>query len=403
MLILERDLNGASMSTQTIYQRLKNDDAKWRYVGVEEGRGKKTGGATGPFYIRRNAQWYRLSADVFSQAQTERDAIVDGKVVVADGRVTLKTAIEKFLELKKRKNPSTISKYTFILNEFLAKTRAKYVDEFTDKEDGQRIFDSFVTSLEKDGAAPKTIENKVNAVVFMLKEAGIDRPSRMAKDLLPTIEEEVAEPYSQGDLKKIFAVIDDKRDYTAFMFFLVTACREQEVAFAQWNDLKVIGGKPHFRVQAKPEAGFTPKNHLMRDIQINPELVELLKAHRETVNGSEWLFPNENGEPGQRFLRKFKKICFRAGLNCGKCHTTRMEGRYERHEVEKCCATYNEGCEKHYLHRLRKTRATFWHEHGVSLRTIQHWLGHSDLSTTQKYLGVQDPKETEHVVAKPMF
>jgi len=55
------------------------------------------------------------------------------------------------------------------------------------------------------------------------------------------------------------------------------------------------------------------------------------------------------------------------------------------------------------LHRLRKTRATFWHEHGVSLRTIQVWLGRADLSTTQKYLGIQNPKEPEPVVAKPMF
>lgn len=391
------------MSTQTIYHRLKNDEGKWRYIGVEEGRGRKTGDLTGPFYIRRNAQWYRLSAAAFSQAQTERDAIVDGKVVVANGRITLKTAVEKFLELKKRKNPSTISKYTFILNEFLAKTRAKYVDEFNDKENGQRIFDSYVTSLEKDGAAPKTIENKVNAVVFMLKEAGIHQPSKMAKDFLPTIEEEVAEPYSETDLKKIFAAIDNPQDCTVFKFFLETACREQEVAFARWDDLVRIGGMPHFRVQAKVDAGFTPKNHLKRDIQISEELVKQLTKHRETVNGSEWLFPNENGEPGQRFLRKFKKICFKAGLNCGKCHTTRMEGRYERHEVEKWCATYNEGCEKHYLHRLRKTRATFWHEHGVSLRTIQVWLGHADLSTTQKYLGVQNPAETERVVAKPMF
>ena len=34
-------------------------------------------------------------------------------------------------------------------------------------------------------------------VVFMLREAGINKPFRMVKDLLPTIEEEVPEPYSR--------------------------------------------------------------------------------------------------------------------------------------------------------------------------------------------------------------
>jgi integrase len=235
----------------------------------------------------------------------------------------------------------------------------------------------------------------------MLCEAGVDKPSRLAKDLLPTVEEEIAEPYTEEELKKIFASTEDDREYTAFMFFLITACREKEVAFAQWDDLVMINGMPHYRVQSKE--GFTTKNHKKRDVQINQELVDLLQAHRKTVNDSGWIFPNRDGKPDGHFLRKFKKICFAAGLNCGKCKTTRLEGRYKKQEVEKCCATYSEGCEKHYLHRLRKTRATFWHEHGVSLRTIQEWLGHESLETTEKYLGIQNPKQTERVVGKKMF
>jgi integrase len=386
----------------TISVRTKVKGTGWRYQGIEEKRGVKTSGLNAPFYIRRNKLWHRLSAQTFEAAKTERDEIEAGKVaVITDGRVTLKTAVEQFLEVKKRRNESTIENYTYILNEFLGKSPAKFVDEFNDPKGGRRIFGDFIDTLEKDGAAPKTIENKVMVVVFMLREAGINKPFRMVKDLLPTIEEEVPEPYSEDELKKIFAAIEDDREYASIMFFLVTACREKEVASAQWDDLKIIEGKPHYRVQAK--AGFTPKNHTKRDIQINQELVDLLAAHRKTVNGSEWIFPNRDGQPDGHFLRKFKKIVFKAGLNCGKCKTTRSEGRYTKVDVVKSCATYSEACEKHYLHRLRKTRATFWHEHGVSLRTIQVWLGHADLSTTQKYLGIQNPKETEHVVAKPMF
>jgi integrase len=374
----------------------------WRYQRIEEKRGVKTSSRKAPFYIRRKGNWHTLSAQTFADAQAERDEIEGGKNTVLGGdRTTLKTAVSQFLEMKKRKNESTVQNYTYILNEFLEKTSAKFVDEFNDQKNGRRIFDDFISVLEEGGAAPKTIANKVMVVVFMLREAGVDKPFRMTKDLLPTVEEEVAEPYTEEELKKIFAAIDDDREYTAFMFFLVTACREKEVAFAQWDDLVMIDGTPHFRVQSK--AGFTTKNHKKRDVQINQELVDLLTAHRKTVKGSEWIFPNQDGTPEGHFLRKFKKICFKAGLNCGKCKTTRTEGRYTKVEVEKSCATYSEGCERHYLHRLRKTRATFWHEHGVSLRTIQTWLAHESLETTQKYLGIQKPKETERVVAKPMF
>jgi len=91
---------------------------------------------------------------------------------------------------------STVENYTYILNEFLGKTSAKYVHEFSDPKSGRRIFVDFIDTLDKDGAAPKTIENKVMVVVFMLREARITKPFRMVKDLLPTIEEEVPEPYS---------------------------------------------------------------------------------------------------------------------------------------------------------------------------------------------------------------
>ena len=389
----------------TIYHRIEVKSEETgktykKYQGVEEGRGVKTGHLEGPFYLRRNGGWFRLSGQTFVDAQAERDEVESGKALPTDGRVTLKTAVDQFLEMKKRKNDSTVQNYTYILNEFLSKTSAKFVDEFSDPKNGRRIFGDLIDTLEKDGAAPKTIENKVMVVVFMLREAGVDKPFRMVKDLLPTIEEEVAEPYTESELKKIFDACEDDQ-YTAFMFFLVTACREKEVAFAQWDDLKIIDGKPHYRVQSKE--GFTTKNHTKRDVQINQELVDLLAAQRKAVKGSEWIFPNRDGKPDGHFLRKFKKACYRAELNCGKCACTRSEGRYQKAQVEKSCKDYSEGCEKHYLHRLRKTRATFWHEHGVSLRTIQVWLGHADLSTTQKYLGVQNPKETERVVAKPMF
>jgi len=72
---------------------------------------------------------------------------------------TFSTAVEQFLEVKKRKNESTVENYTYILNEFLGKTSAKYIDEFNYPKSGRRIFGDFIDTLEKDGAAPKTIES----------------------------------------------------------------------------------------------------------------------------------------------------------------------------------------------------------------------------------------------------
>jgi hypothetical protein len=71
------------------------------------------------------------------------------------------------------------------------------------------------------------------------------------------------------------------------------------------------------------------------------------------------------------------------------------EGRYDyRHEVEVTCET-RPACDKHYLHRLRKTAATNWLRSGFDLMKIKNWLGHKSLEVTQIYLDAEmhDPEE----------
>jgi integrase len=242
----------------------------------------------------------------------------------------------------------------------------------------------------------------------MLKHAGVQKPSALVKDLVPVVEEERAEPYDEKDLEKLFDSMEDQKDqedFERYTFSLVTACREKEVSHAQWGDVVMKGTVPHYWVRAQKytkqnnaSGAFSPKNHESRYIPLTKELVDILQSRKKTSK-SDWIFPNENGDPEGHFLRKFKKAAFAAGLNCGKCETTRSEGRYDKVVVKKNCKTYSEGCEKHHLHRLRKTRATFWHKQGIPLRTIQYWLGHKDLTTTQKYLAaiVLDK------INKPMF
>jgi site-specific recombinase XerD len=46
-----------------------------------------------------------------------------------------------------------------------------------------------------------------------------------------------------------------------------------------------------------------------------------------------------------------------------------------------------------HLHRFRDTTATRWLRAGIDVRTVQEWLGHESLATTQKYL--EPSKETE--------
>jgi len=398
-----------------IYNRPKTGASYRPYKRVEERRGVKTGAFEGPFYIRPtnpdgSQPWVRLDAPTFEQAKAERDRKERGEKIAAEtpaNRFSIGDAIAAFIDSKKRKSRATVQNYTAILNEFLDHITVKFIDEITSK-----VLDEYITWLEERGAAPKTIKNKTQVVVFMLKAAGVQKPSAIVKDLVPVVEEEPAEPYHQMELEKLFEFMEeaeDQENFQRYSFFLVTAAREKEVAHAQWKDIVMKGTVPHFVIQAKTytksdgtEGAFSPKNHERREVPLTRELVDVLTARKKTSK-SNWIFPNQNGDPEGHFLRKFKKVAFEAGLNCGKCKTTRQEGRYDKQTVEKTCKTYNEGCEQHYLHRLRKTRASFWHTHQVPLRTIQHYLGHKNLDTTQKYLGIENAEAVIDKINKPMF
>jgi integrase/recombinase XerD len=184
-------------------------------------------------------------------------------------------------------------------------------------------------------------------------------------------------------------------EYLRYLFFVRTGCREQEVQYATWKDLDLKGLRFTVSGDGKSDVAFLPKNHEERQVPLTSELGALLADHKKQAVSDRWVFTNEDGKPDGHFLRKFKMIAKRAGLNCGQCKTTIREGRYDnRHEVERSCGT-RPVCEEHYLHRLRKTAATNWLRSGFDLMKIKTWLGHKSLEVTQIYLDAEmlDPEE----------
>lgn len=82
-------------------------------------------------------------------------------------------------------------------------------------------------------------------------------------------------------------------------------------------------------------------------------------------------------------LRQLQNLAHKAGLNCGECVN----------KAGKSCIAHPV-CQRWGLHKFRKTFATLHAEAGVAASTIQRWLGHSDLVTTQRYLAVADARST---------
>jgi integrase/recombinase XerD len=386
----------------SLYIREKNPSGHWRYRRIKEGRGIRTSDLKAPFYARPfldgKQVWKTLLAENFTEAKEEAAQLSVALEAQAKGltvtefeslgnanRIPVKTAIEMYLEQKSGKAKKTVAQYRLTLNEFLEALGGKirFLDEIN-----ENILRAYKKLMVASGYAGKTIDTRLNIVFFLLKKNGIK--ARIPRDEMPTVEEEVAVPYTEDELKKLFAMMNDE-EKARYKFFLGTGCRDKEVTFAAWNDIDF--DKKTYHVRRKEDVGFTPKSHESRTIPLPDSLVALLKERWRRAAHDRWIFVNQEDRPDNHFLRKLKKIAFRAGLNCGQCRTTITEGRYEkRKQVEVSCKT-RPVCQHFYLHRFRKTCASRWEQHGVPIRTIQHYLGHKNLETTINNLGIADSEK----------
>jgi integrase/recombinase XerD len=382
--------------TLSIYNRRKIDAGKWRYKRVETGRGVKTGDVHPPFYARlsRNGHqtWRVLYAKNFKDAQTEIEAVEAGVVAQHQGltvaelenpnRITVAKAIESFLDhAENSKKRKTVNGYRLNLKQFQESSPVKYLDEVT--RDTIRGFRDW---LKAQGFDPRTQHNRVLTVLSLLKEHKISTSFSLTRDL-PVFEEDPPVPFGEQDLKKLFVAMTED-EVMRYKFFLGTACREQEVQYATWQDIDFE--KMEFHVRPKRDVGFTPKNHEKRSVPMPASLIAALKTYRKRAKNTRWLFVNKDGAPEGHFLKKLKRIALKAGVNCGECRTTVNKGRYDQKQaVEVTCKT-DPVCAHIFLHRLRKTCASRWEAAAIPVRTIQSYLGHKSLETTMRYLGVVD-------------
>jgi integrase/recombinase XerD len=382
----------------SIYTRVKVEGKGWRYRAVPAGRGRKPDRVVAPFYLRYSVDGKQKWSSPYDtlleagNAAKELEPVLEARakgLTVAEfekmsdaNREPIKTAIEKYLHVRRNKAPKTVMAYTSALRELVESLppHVRFMDELVSK--ASALLENFKAFLESKEYAPKTQYNRLHIACFFLKANGVSTPSKLV--ILPTVEQEDALPYENEALGKLFAHMDAE-EIIRYKFFLGTAARDKEVTFAAWQDINFQ--EKTYTVRSKPDVGFTVKSRESRSIPLPDELVELLRVRKKNPPHPRWIFVNEDGRPDNHFLRKLKRIAQRAGLNCGHCRTTVTKGRYDhKHEVEVTCKT-DPVCQHWYLHRLRKTCATRWQHAGIPVRDIQRWLGHKSLETTEIYLG----------------
>ena len=295
--------------------------------------------------------WPQLQATTFKDAQVEIERLEAGVEAQGQGftvaelanpdRLTVAKAVAKFVDhAENSKKKKTVNGYRLNLKQFQEATSVVFLDQVT-----RDVLRDFRDWLGAQGYDPRTQHNRLMTILSVLKENKIATGFSLKKDL-PAYEEDVPMPFSEEELKKLFAAMDEQ-ELIRYKFFLGTACREQEVQYATWQDIDFE--KMEFHVKAKKDVGFTPKNHETRKVPMPESLVALMKKYRKNPANTRWLFVNRDDQPDGHFLKKFKRIALHAGVNCGECKTTVTKGRYEsKHEIVVSCKD-DPVCKKHFL------------------------------------------------------
>jgi integrase len=198
--------------------------------------------------------------------------------------------------------------------------------------------------------------------------------------------------YSDEDVKALLAVsTEDEADLIHFA--IKTGFRDMGIASAEWDDIDWDGKKRKLGVatiitkqkerSASLPQGFRTKNGKWRTVEI-PSLVNRLKARREltdrqvaagVIPPSTLIFPNSKGTQDLALIYRLHKIVDKAAKSDGTRKAYKIRGRIG-------------------LHRFRKVYATRLLASTNNIMIVKERLGHADIETTQRYLGIDTAKAT---------
>ncbi|OJU83495.1 MAG: hypothetical protein BGO11_13305 [Solirubrobacterales bacterium 70-9] len=230
----------------------------------------------------------------------------------------------------------------------------------------------FVSTLEEKGLKPKSIRNVIATLSALFNFAkapqrrwaaenpceGVELPAVPERTEIRFLTLEEVDAAIANVRKGIYQAIDKAMILTAAM----TGLRKGELVALRWRDIDWPAARIRVRQNYVRNEFGTPKSKRstrsvpMAD-EVGGELERLFK--RSSYQGDDDLVFTLTGEPLPKanITRRFRKALKAAGLD-----------------------------DSHRFHDLRHTFGTRMAATGeVSMRTLQEWMGHRDLATTQIY------------------
>ncbi len=172
---------------------------------------------------------------------------------------------------------------------------------------------------------------------------------------------------TQEELKRLFAVIKNKRDKALFLLAYRHGLRASEIGHLQRTDVDLKQGRITIHRLKGSLSGIYP---------LQPDVIKLLRAYlRARIDSSPYLFISNRGVPINRrtlwcAIQTYSK---KAGLPP----------------------------EKRKFHSLKHSIATHLLDARGELRFVQDWVGHKNVQNTTKYAQLTNPRRDDE--ARKLF
>lgn len=193
----------------------------------------------------------------------------------------------------------------------------------------------------------------------------------------PKIGKFVGSIYDAGELEALFAVVKNKPIELAVILGAFYGLRRSEIVGLKWDAID-------FKRKT-----LTIK-HTVTEVRVDGKAI-IVEKDRTKTKSSHRTLPLV--EPFEKLLRQMKADQERDQKVCGKAYCQEHLGYIYVNELgERIKPGYvthnfaltlkNHGLKKIRFHDTRHSCASLLYANGVSLKEIQEWLGHSDISTT---------------------
>jgi integrase len=297
------------------------------------------------------------------------------KIVEEKGRVKLSLQAVRFVQAAEaRKAREVAVVYGRAIKEFLDVTGSVYADDVTTED----VY-AYWKFLRARGNADRTVHNRHTCLYSFFKFCGIDtKPLPKA----PKYETTLPEIYSEVELRTLFSSDLSDGHRLLYLLLLKSGLRDQEAQHLEWSDIDWYGGT--LTVRSKARFNHKIKDAEERAVPLPPDLLENLGKWRADHPDTRLVLGTSNDRPNTKWLPVLKRHARKAGLNCGRCSSCEERGQ---------CAHFT-------LHAFRRTYATTLLRAGLDVRTVQRYMGHSDMESTMRYLTPASGEAARTAIAK---